>query len=486
MVEIDPGRDYYEILGVGLGATPTEIRDAYRDLAKQHHPDTGHGDVDRFRLIQEAYQVLYDATYRRAYDRQRLSRGYGTGSLAFTLLLSQRELRPMDTPQMFYLIADIHPQDVPRGAPKKLNLALVIDRSTSMQGARMHNVKVAANDLVDSLNPSDRLAIVAFGDRAEVVTTADLSAGWHHFRSAISSIVPGGGTEIYQGLRQAIGLVKPHVAADTVSHIILMTDGRTYGDEELALAAADDAAESGIGISAFGIGDDWDDAFLDRLAQAGGGISDYIDAPAKVQQALRSQIRGLANTAMTRVRLGVSTTSSARLVGAYRVAPYMDIFPVRDDCSLDLGNLSIGEAASVAMEFTVQRNEVGAHRIARLVVEGDDVGGGKTVGFWRDVDVTFTDHPESALVPLRLLTTLARLSVFRLQERAWNALEAGDPETATQYLQSAATRLFDMGYKELGQAAMLEVNRLARGTSPSESGRKQLRYGTRALSIRSS
>ncbi len=63
--------DYYEILGVGRGATQDEIKRAYRRLAREHHPDTNQGDTaseERFKKINEAYEVLSDPTRRERYD----------------------------------------------------------------------------------------------------------------------------------------------------------------------------------------------------------------------------------------------------------------------------------------------------------------------------------------------------------------------------------------------------------------------------------
>jgi len=60
--------NYYEVLGLKKGASDSEIKKAYRKLAKQHHPDAN-GDEEKFKKVSEAYEVLGDKTKRENYDR---------------------------------------------------------------------------------------------------------------------------------------------------------------------------------------------------------------------------------------------------------------------------------------------------------------------------------------------------------------------------------------------------------------------------------
>lgn len=78
-------RDYYEVLGLPKNSSLEEIKKAYRNLARKHHPDVDKstGAEERFKEINEAYQILSDPKKKEAYDRYghaAFAQGAGAGS----------------------------------------------------------------------------------------------------------------------------------------------------------------------------------------------------------------------------------------------------------------------------------------------------------------------------------------------------------------------------------------------------------------------
>ena len=202
--------------------------------------------------------------------------------------LSRAESPLLDSAQMLYAMLDLRSKEALNVSRRRLNLALVIDRSTSMQGARIRNVKMAAMDLLETLQPDDWLSIVSFSDRAEGRHPANAGqrAAQFQFGHRVSLAARGngdlpgvaigvdpGGTPCLPGLRQS------RVAADRWADV--------WRSRTLALHATQQARKYGIGVSAFGIGEDWNDVFLDTLARKGGGVAQYISSPSQMREVLQ-------------------------------------------------------------------------------------------------------------------------------------------------------------------------------------------------------
>ncbi|MFQ6100467.1 MAG: VWA domain-containing protein [Anaerolineae bacterium] len=488
-MSIDAERDYYAVLGVPQSATDEEIKRAYRALARRYHPDsrTEKAPTALFRDVQAAYAVLSDPQQRRAYDRQRAELGFSEeAAFSLNILLSQEQLYSLHDEQVVYLLMEVRPTPAVRGTRLPVNLCLVIDQSTSMQGTRLEHVKQAAHRIIDELHDDDALAVVTFSDRAKVVLPSQLGINRAHAKAKVSAIWASGGTEILQGIRAGLAELEKRHSNQITSHLILLTDGQTYGDDEDCIAEARQAGARRIGITAMGIGDDWNDVLLDEMAAQSGGVSAYIASPGQVSMLLEQRVRGLGTVSAQGLKLELHCAEGVWLESAFRTSPYLERLALVNGV-IDLGTLQADAPLALVLEMGVSQRPAGEHRLLRFELTGDIPSlGQRGSRLRRDIRCTFTStEPPPQPVPTPILSALSRVALYQMQERAWNALDGGDATTATHQLEMMATRLFDLGETQLARAAMLEAGHIARGGAPTAKGRKELKYGTRSLTIAS-
>ena len=482
----DEEKDLYAVLGVSPLATQEEIRHAYRKLVRRFHPDSGseEASAERFQEVQEAYQVLGDLARRQAYDRRRAERGRDmTVALAWDLLVSRQQLQAMPEEQMLYLLVDLKPSGKTAFKRIPLNLCLVIDQSTSMDGERLDHVKAAAHQIVDELGKEDIVGVVAFNDRATVMSPSQPLTDPLRIHARISSIWASGGTEILKGLQAGLEEIRRYHKKEAISHLILLTDGRTYGDEEQCLAEARRAGLEGIEISVLGIGEDWNDVFLDQLARQTGGTSTYIAFPQQVRGVMRDLVQRLTMLLARDVTLTVRPTERAWVENAFRTAPLMERLSSQGGV-YSLGNLLAGKPTQILFEIVVREPTPGFHRLLQLEMRAQVPTFNREERLIFDLEREFVSEAVEEPIPPALVNVLSRLSIFRMQEQVWKALETGQIEDARRRLETIATRLLDMGEAELAHVALLEAGRVAQGGQMSSRGQKVIRYGTRSLGLR--
>jgi Ca-activated chloride channel family protein len=481
-------KNYYVILGVNTDATEDQIRKAYRALVREYHPDVNKSpDAEEiFQDVQEAYEILAEPEQRRTYDRLRESEGLDKSS-AITLrsTLSHQYLLTGVEEQAFYVLLDVTPATDLPASRLPLNLCLVLDRSTSMQGMRLQQVKEGTRQIVDRLNEDDALAVVVFSDRAEVILPSQKNVDKAMAKSIASTIQPSGGTEMLQGLTAGLKELERNRSPESVNHLILLTDGQTYGDEAECLAKAEWAGLHQISLTTMGIGSDWNENLLDQMATASGGNSVYIDSPRKVVDVFKAAIRSLSSVVARELTMSINPMSGITLHEAFQVTPHIHRLDIQGGKTV-LGPLGTGHGKTLLMEFRVGSESVPSKkRLLRITVDGDVPGQtNRRTWEWADIFSEFTAKIEGNVeIPPTIVTALGKLAIFKMQEKAMSDLESGRISAATQRLETMATRLLNLGETDLARAALLEAGRLARTGDLSAEGRKKIRYGTRALSI---
>ena len=477
-------KDYYALLGVLRDASYEEIKRAYYDAAQRLHPDKNKlaGETEIFLEVQQAYEVLSNPKRRAKYDSTLPKDESVSTPVQHSVQYSRPNLVRLDEPQLVYVLLEIGPRLTDERLPAPpLNICLLLDRSTSMQGEKLDVVKAAADQVIRTLRPEDILSVVTFSDRAEVLIPAAYQNDRIKLQSGIQNMQTGGATEIYQGLEAGLREVRRSLDPKRVSHIILLTDGHTYGDEQACLQLAEEAAHSNIGISALGIGKDWNDIFLDALASRTGSNSAYISKPQDIQRLLLEKFKALANTFAEEVLLEFKPMEGVELSYAFRLQP--EGGPVVIQETAPLGPILQDTPLNVLFEFLIQPSASKADVVTLLD------GALKILASARPIpippirlrlDRETAEAAGNEPPPPAILNALSRLTLYRLQERARLEAQAEDYESATRHLKSLASLLLTRGKKELAKTALLEAENMQRMHISPEGG-KEIKYGTRAL-----
>ena len=476
-------RDYYAILGVLPTAPAAEISIALnRQVKRFPEEERDPAGNPAFRELVVAYRMLSDPERRAAYDKTRVTSTVGASeALMVQTLVSQADLRAMAEDQVLYLLLSVSANPALMGKKPAVNLSLVIDRSTSMEGARIREVKAAAAAIVDRLERPDSLSLITFSDRAQAIVPAMRVDNKPLIKSQISQISTGGATEILRGLQLALTELRKGRRGSQVSHLILLTDGRTYGDAEGCIELAIKAAAEGIGISALGIGHEWNDLFLDALVAPSGGSSAYLEGPERIDSYLAERLQSLGQSFAQdlHLRLELSPRISVRSVDMLSPSPHPMAHSGR---SMAVGMLQHNAPLSMLAELIVQPHSPGETSRVKADISANIISTGQRAQhFCSELQLSFEHNPPVRPPLPAVERAVNKVNLYRMSEKAREEAEQGQIQQATRRMKRVATHLLNVGHGQLAQAALDEAVHIARTGDLSITGRKRLKYGTRAL-----
>ena len=175
---------------------------------------------------------------------------------------------------------------------KPLNLVVVIDHSGSMlQDQRLEKVKTGLNTLVDNLAEGDRIALVQFDDRVDVLS--ELGSDKTKLHTIINGLTPRGSTNIYDGLNKGFQLASTAFDIEHQNRVIFLSDGlATAGDTSQTniIAMADRYVTDGIGLTTIGVGLDFDVNLMRGLAEHGAGNFYFLEDAAAASEVFAQEL----------------------------------------------------------------------------------------------------------------------------------------------------------------------------------------------------
>lgn len=386
--------------------------------------------------------------------------------------------------QVGYLLVEAHPT-TPPSAAVPLNFCLVLDRSGSMQGAKLAAMKAATQLLIDQLTPEDIVSLVIFDDTVQVVVPATPASDKEALKAQVATIQEAGGTAMSLGLQAGQAEIQKHLGPAYLSRMLVLTDGQTWGDEELCRQAAKTLGASGVSITALGLGSEWNEKLLDDMAEASGGTSDYVADPTAIGQYFKRAVKEAQGTAIQEARLLLRLSRDVTPRAVHRVTPAISNLgyqPIgENEVAVKLGDLAYGSGGSIVVDLLLPARSNGSFRIAQAELHYTPVGHEGEQIMKQDILLEFTSDPNAPAHDARVMNLVEKVTAFKLQTRALSDAEAGNVAGATQKLRAAATRLLELGELELAEKTQQQAEELEKGGQMSAESQKELRYATRRL-----
>jgi Ca-activated chloride channel family protein len=161
-----------------------------------------------------------------------------------------------------------------------INVALVIDKSGSMQGQKISNAKKAAIMAVEHLRPYDIISVITYDHQAEILLPATKASNKDMIIREINNLKAGGSTALYDGVEKGARELRKFLDRKRVNRIILVSDGLANvgpsTPEELGkLGSA--LGEENISVTTIGLGLGYNEDLMTRLAQKSDGNHAFVE-----------------------------------------------------------------------------------------------------------------------------------------------------------------------------------------------------------------
>lgn len=242
-------------------------------------------------------------------------------------------------------------RQLPETSARPVAMALVLDVSGSMEGEKLVQARNAVLEMVDRMRDSDQISLVVYSDNARVVQplarVRDVRAQLH---MTVPSINTEGGTNIPSGLVAGAQTLSD-APEGVVRRVVLMSDGRDGSGQSIDMISAElrTRADRGVTLSSLGVGADYDETFMSRLADAGRGNYEFMRDGAQLRAFLGRELQQATRTTVERAVAEVRLPSGWHLTRAYGAEAQVTGNTVR----LPVGALFAGDERRMVLDLTV-------------------------------------------------------------------------------------------------------------------------------------
>jgi Ca-activated chloride channel family protein len=189
-------------------------------------------------------------------------------------------------------------------------VALIIDKSSSMEGRKIELARMSAIGVVNHLRPTDTIGVLMFDNSYQWAVPLHRAEDKSEINRLIAGITPDGGTQIAPALNEAYRKVLAVKAA--YKHILLLTDG--ISEEGDSFELAQNAAANHVTISTVGLGQDVNRAYLEKIASLSGGHSYLLSQPQGLEQIVLKDVKQYTGSSVVEKSLQVVVERPAEIL----------------------------------------------------------------------------------------------------------------------------------------------------------------------------
>ena len=373
--------------------------------------------------------------------------------------------------QRLYLLVDVFADQAPEEERRRtaLNLAIVIDRSGSMSGAKLDNAKRAAAEVVRLLEDGDYVSVIGFDNNGRVYAPAQRvdSATRPEILDRVKRVTCGGGTDILRALSAGYEQLQTFAGPDTISRMLLLSDGQDESGNTVDVLASQASKFGGslMAITSLGIGDDFDEEMMIAIAERSGGASHYIKGPGEIVDIFRLELSRLFAVVARWPRLQIQVSRNVSVTQVLNENYRKRV--VGDLAEVQLLDMSSGEQQFVLVELLAVPWPSGEFRIARVTLEYQPPESGDLQRLDEDVLITYTDQPDHVRAGrnLEVLRRREELNVASVLTKTMLELKKGKvrAEEAAEKLDNAHATLVRYGASPLTEELSKTILEVGKG-----------------------
>ena len=356
-------------------------------------------------------------------------------SLSLSAKLNKKYLVPGIT-QPVYLMIDLEAKQPEAGKSRQpLNLGFVIDRSGSMSGEKIEYTKQAVQYAINHFAPQDTASLTVYDDEVQVLYPAQHVKFKDEFKGFVSQIFPGGMTNLSGGLVAGYREVEKYAAPDRVNRVLLLTDGlanRGITEPKRLCGKVAGMKKAGVTVTTLGVGDDFDEDLLTKMAEQSGGNYYFIDSTDHIPQIFAQELQALLAVVAQNVKVSFRCADAVTVTKVWNYPPSGDRI-----VEIGLPDLFGADHKIILLELAVTPSAEGALSLGTVAIAYDDAGEKlEYVSYGLDLSAAATmdrellEQPEEQTVMLQVelnRTTEAREEAIRLAD-------AGDFDAASSAL----------------------------------------------------